>query len=135
MCFLTQSVFWISRIKREIPKMMPDYCKNVAWQTTVNQPYSQVLSGNISGIVSEIPKIVPDNKLLIIFTHENCEATFLGYFLRSHNDAWRLALQDICWVDWQLTVRHIFWDPRNDASQLSGNLFWDHWASFLGFHV
>ena len=60
---------------------MPDYPKNIAWQSTVNHLYSQLLSGNISGIFSEIQKIVPDNKLSIVSTHNSCQATFLGYFM------------------------------------------------------
>ena len=53
-CFLTSSVFLTQKIKREIPKMMPDY-----------------------------PKKLPDNELSIISTHSYYQATFLGLFLRS----------------------------------------------------
>ena len=99
-----------------------------------------------------IPKMLPDNKLSIISTHSNCQATFLGLFLRSQklcltincpssllttivrqhfwdilwdpkNYAWQLAVQDMSRVDGQLIVRHNFWDPRNDAWRLSGNIF------------
>ena len=91
-----------------------------------------------------IPKMLPDNELSIISTHNYCQATFLGLFLRSHklcltincpsavlttivkqhfwdilwdpkNYAWKLAVQDMSTVDGKLIVRHSLWDPRKDA--------------------
>ena len=99
-----------------------------------------------------IPKMLPDNELSIISTHNYCQTTFLGLFLRSHklcltkncplsvlttifrqhfwdilwdpkNFAWKLAVQDSSRVVGQLIVRQLFWDPRNDTWQLSGNIF------------
>ena len=74
------------------PKIMPDYTKNVAWQWTVNQLYSQQLSGNISGISSEIPKIMPDRTWVELWA-VNCQAQFLG------SQKWCLTI-----------VRQHFWD-------------------------
>ena len=58
-CFFTQSKFLTPKKKREIPKIMLDNPKNVAWQS----------SSIISGIVSWIPKIMRDSKLSILSTH------------------------------------------------------------------
>ena len=48
---------------------------------------------------------------------------FWDIFCNPKNYAWPLDVQDRTRVDGQLIVRHNFWDPRNDAWQLSGNLF------------
>ena len=45
------------------------------------------MSGNLyicnSAVILTIPQMLPDNKMLIISTHTNCQATFLGLCLRS----------------------------------------------------
>ena len=46
-CLICFGFFLYPKNKRQIPKMMPDDPKNVAWQS--------------SGIISGIPKIVPDS--------------------------------------------------------------------------
>ena len=100
--------FLYPRNKRKIPKIMPDDPKNVAWQ----------MSGRISGI----PKIVPDNYLPMTLL-----MSLLGIILGSQKRS-----QKCCqwyWVEmmdkqkccltiavsrdhWQFIVRPHFWDSQ-----------------------
>ena len=95
-----------------------------------------------------IPKMLPDIELSTISTNSNYQATFLGSFLRSQKlcltincpssllktivrqnfwdlfwDPKKLCLTGHEYSYEQLIVRQHFWDPRNYAWQLSGNIF------------
>ena len=80
-----------------------------------------------------IPKMLPDNKLSIISTNSNCQATFLGSFLRSQKLCLTINYPSSLF---KTIVRQHFWDifqdPKNYAwqdmsrvmgSSLSGTIF------------
>ena len=106
-----------------------------------------------------IPKMLPDNKLSIISTHSNCQATFLGSFLRSQKLCLTIncpssllkpmsdnssgisseipkIVPDRTWVElWAVNCQAQFLGTQKWCLTIVRQHFWDCQASFLGSHA